>query len=488
MLVSGGWFRAAGFGRLVSDQPEQNPYSAPDPAQYGYSQYGQTPTQQPQNPYAQPGPPAQAQYPQAQYPQRQYPQAHHAQGQYDPWGQSIQAGWTPSPPPAASGGVRKKAILAGAVAVVVVTGGAVSYVAFQDKNNGGGAGSPKAAVATIVTSLSKSDLLGVLDDLPPAERASIHDSFVSQVSQLKRLKVLNSSADANKVSGVTFAAKGLTYGASVAVNDHVQLVTITGGTISINADAGKVPYTKAFVDAAFNGKAPTESHNQTIDIAKEAATSGEPLRIAVQKVAGKWYPSLMYTVVAAAASSDHLGIPTAADAIAPVGAGSADDAVRQMVTAATRQDFTSLIAGLDPNEDAALHDYGTLLIKNAPRPTNGSLDLRHITFTDTSVAGGTLVSLHERPVQLRRPGRDVDHRRSVRGGRSRVGRPRRCARCRPWTSTAPTCTSPRPSAPPWATCSRPSPRSAASAPSPPASGTSARSGRIPIWIFRSWAA
>ena len=222
MLVSGGWFRAAGFGRLVWDQPEQNPYSAPDPAQYGYSQYGQTPTQQPQNPYAQPGPPAQAQYPQAQYPQRQYPQAHHAQGQYDPWGQSIQAGWTPSPPPAASGGVRKKAILAGAVAVVVVTGGAVSYVAFQDKNNGGGAGSPQAAVGTIVTSLSKSDLLGVLDDLPPAERASIHDSFVSQVSQLKRLKVLNSSADANKVSGVTFAAKGLTYGASVAVNDHVQ--------------------------------------------------------------------------------------------------------------------------------------------------------------------------------------------------------------------------------------------------------------------------
>ena len=281
----------------------------------------------------------------------------------------------------------------------------MSYVAFQDKNTGGGAGSPQAAVSTIVTSLSKSDLLGVLDDLPPGERSSIHDSFVSQVSQLKRLKVLNSSANANKVSGVTFAAKGLTYGASVAINDHVQLVTVTGGTISVNSDASKVPYTKEFLDAAFDGKTPTQTQSQTIDIAAQAAKTGKPLRVATQKVGGKWYPSLMYTVLAAAANSDHLGTPTSADAIAPQGAGSADDAVRQMITAASRQDYRNIIALLDPNEDAALHDYGTLLLKSAPQPTNGQFSLKNITFTDAGVSGGTRVSLHS--VQFSSNGQDV---------------------------------------------------------------------------------
>ena len=289
--------------------------------------------------------------------------------------------------------------------MVVVAGGAVSYLAFQDKNTGGGAGSPQGAVSTIVTSLSKSDVLGVLDDLPPGERASLRDSFVAQVSQLKRLKVLNSAADPNKVSGVSFAAERLTYGASVVINDHVQLVTVTGGTISVDSDASKVPYTKEFLDAAFDGKAPSKTQSQTIDIASETAKSGKPLRIAVQKVGGKWYPSLTYTVVAAAAASDHLGNPTAANAIAPLGAGSADDAVRSLVTAATKQDYRGIIAGLDPSEDAALHDYGTLLLKSAPQPRSASVDLKNITFTDSSVPGGTRVSLHS--VQFTSDGQSV---------------------------------------------------------------------------------
>ncbi len=369
----------------IPDQPQQpNPQQPgqwgqqPDPGQYGQSnpgQYGQpNPGQYGQpnpGPYGQPNP--------GQY------------GQYsaDSYGQPIQAGWTPTGPgqPANS---RKRGMLAAAVAVVVVAGGGISYVAFQDQNGGGGAGTPKAAVGTIVSALSKSDLLGVLDSLPPAERASLHDSFVAQVSQLKRLQVLQKSADANKVSGVSFKATGLTYGATpTVVNDHVQLVTVTAGTIRVNSDASKVPYTKEFLDAAFDGKAPKQTSNQTIDIAAEARKSGEPLRIAVQKVNGKWYPSLMYTAVAASAD----GTPSPSDAIAAVGAGSADDAVRGLVTAAANQDYRGLIARLDPNEDAALHDYGSLLLRHAPSSANSSLSLRNFTFADTTVAGGTRVSL-----------------------------------------------------------------------------------------------
>jgi hypothetical protein len=193
---------------------------------------------------------------------------------------------------------------------------------------------------------------------------------------------------------VTFAATGLTYGSSVAVNDHVQLVTVTGGTIKLNSDASKVPYTKEFLDAAFDGKAPTQTNSQSVDLAKAAQQSGHPLRIAVQKVSGKWYPSLMYTVLAAEAQSDGLGNPSAADAIAPLGAGSADDAVRQMITAFTKKDYKSAIALLDPNEDQAIQDYGNLLLRHAPQATtNAPVDLKNITFTDSNAAGGTRVSL-----------------------------------------------------------------------------------------------
>jgi hypothetical protein len=52
-----------------------------------------------------------------------------------------------------------------------------------------------------------------------------------------------------------------------------------------------------------------------------------------------------------------------------------------------------LIARLDPNEDAALHDYGSLLLRHAPSGSTASVNLKNITLADTAVAGGTRVSL-----------------------------------------------------------------------------------------------
>jgi hypothetical protein len=372
----------------------QQPTPGPWAQQPGQGQYGQQPDsgQQPTSgPWAQQptsGPWAQ-QPGQGQYGQ-QPNSGPYGQHSADPYGQPIQAGWAPTGPGQPPKGGRRRGMLAAAVAVVVVAGGGISYVAFRDQNGGGGAGTPKAAVGTLVSALSKSDLLGVLDSLPPAERASLHDSFVAQVGQFKRLKVLQKSADANKVSGVTFKATGLTYASSPAVvNNHVQLVTVTAGTILLNSDTSKVPYTKEFLDAAFDGKAPNQTSDETVDIAAQTRKTGKPLRIAVQKVNGKWYPSLMYTAVAASVDST----PSATDAIAGVGAGTADDAVRGVVTAVAKQDYRGLIGRLDPNEDAALHDYGSLLLHNAPSSSNSSVSLSNITLTDTAVAGGTRVSL-----------------------------------------------------------------------------------------------
>ena len=108
-----------------------------------------------------------------------------------------------------SGG-RGKLIAAVAVAVAVVAGGAVTYQAVSDKN-AAGAASPKAAVQTIVADLNNSDLIGVLDDLAPGERAALASPAIDAINDLKRLHVLQQAANPSSVSGVQFKAQDLTF-------------------------------------------------------------------------------------------------------------------------------------------------------------------------------------------------------------------------------------------------------------------------------------
>ena len=58
-----------------------------------------------------------------------------------------------------------------------------------------GAGSPKEAVSKAITALQNGDLIGLLDDMPPGERAAISGPFQDDVTSLKRLGVLSPAAD-----------------------------------------------------------------------------------------------------------------------------------------------------------------------------------------------------------------------------------------------------------------------------------------------------
>ena len=368
-------------------------YQAP---QYGQPQYGQPQYGQPQ--YGQP------QYQAPQYQPIQYGQPQYGQPQYGQPPQHGQPGYQPpqygqpdtldAVPAGPARGRRTKVVLAASVAAIVIAGGLVSFVALRDKSSGAGASSPQGAVKSIVADLSKSDLLGVLDHLPPGERDALRDSFTDEVSQLKRLKVLNSSADPAKVNGVQITSTGLTFDPNdEVINDHVRIAKLTGGTITLNADASQVPYTKEFLDAAFpSGNAPSGKTTNTVDIAQEVAKSGHPARIAVQKVSGKWYPSLMYTILDAYTQDAGKAAPTASDAIAAVGAASPQDAARQIIDAALASDATKAIAILDPTDSAALHDYGKLLTDGS-QPEDPSFTIDDISFNTTSVPGGTRVSL-----------------------------------------------------------------------------------------------
>lgn len=293
--------------------------------------------------------------------------------------------WLPQPAPPAQPHHRR-GLVAAIVAVLVLAGGGVaSYFAFADSSTTGGAASPRAAVQNLVTDLNNADLVGLLDDLAPGERDALAAPIRDDIEQLKRLHVLSSDADGSSISGVTFAARNLTYAAKpTVINDHVQTVEVTGGTIDVSADAAKLPFSSQFVEVA----GPTGPHgtaHQHVDIAQAERDGGSPVWIATQQVGGRWYPSLFYTI-AAEATGNHA--PPAADRIPAVGASSPEDAVRQLVADLMRGDVGAALALASPDEMGVLHDYGGLLLRRVPHFGARGVSVTALDLTTTPLSGG----------------------------------------------------------------------------------------------------
>lgn len=249
---------------------------------------------------------------------------------------------------------------------------------------------------SLASSLGNGDLVGVLDDLAPAEATLLTDPIQDATGELKRLKVLDQSADPKSVTGLEIKTSGLQFdeNASQQVNDHVTIAKLTGGKITISSDLGKLPLAKEFLDEAFPGgtRAATGSSSETVDIAEEVRKSGEPVRIATVKVDGEWYPSLLYTV--ADYALEDAKKPWPKTSIPAGGAGSPNDAVKEMTQAALDANLERVIELLPPDEMGVLHDSGQALLDEAKgdaEPTGAKLlDLQ----TQTSdVTGGQRVTL-----------------------------------------------------------------------------------------------
>ena len=293
---------------------------------------------------------------------------------------------------------RTPALLAAAVAVVLVGGGTATYVAVSQQSGGGGS-SPQAAVRTFVGDLNKSDLLGVLDDLAPGERDALLNPFEDGITQEKRLHVLKPDADASKVSAISVSATGLTFASQDEVlNDHVRIVKLTGGTITVNADFSKLPFTDEFMKQLFPHGLPPASAPATVDIGQLVNTSGVPIEIATQKVGASWYPSILYTVAAYDVSSGG-ATPSASDYIGAVGASSPQDAVNQFIGALVAGDGQRAVQLTSPDEMAVLHDFGSqvaaALSSSAGSSGFGSsVKVSNLQLTTTAITGGQRVLFH----------------------------------------------------------------------------------------------
>jgi hypothetical protein len=366
------------WGHQQGDWPQQGQ------PPYGQPQYGQP--QQP--PYGQPqyGQPQQPPYGQPQYGQPQQPQYGQPQ---QPWG-------APPPMPLAPAPAKKgrgKLVAATVAAVVVIGGGVATYAAVSSSSGSGGSDNPKAAVQSLVSDLNKSDLIGVLDDLPPSERDAISKPFQQAVDSLKRNDVLRSDADLSNVSGVTVKTSNLTYAdKTISINDHVQIVQLTGGHIALNADATKAPFTSDFLRAVAPDGLASATASTSLDISDVVQETGRPVRIATQKSGDKWYPSLLYTIADNAATSSGLQAPSAADRIPATGAPSADEAARAIITDLVQGDVEQAIGLLSPDELAVMHDYGKLIVDRA-KYAAPDVQIKDLTFTDHPIDGGTRVVL-----------------------------------------------------------------------------------------------
>ncbi|WP_375477292.1 hypothetical protein [uncultured Jatrophihabitans sp.] len=296
------------------------------------------------------------------------------------------------PPPARSHG---RLIAATAAAVVVIGGGVATYAAVSSSSAGGGAASPQRAVTGLLADLGNADLAGALNDLAPSERVAISKPLLSTFDSLKRNDVLKPDANLGHVSGLTFKASDVTFaGKTITINDHVQIVELTGGTLTIGAAAARLPLTADFERAihAPATSATSAAQTTTIDIAKQVKQSGKPIRIAAQKSGGGWYPSVLYTIADNAATEAGLQAPAPADRIPNLGASSPDDAVRSAITALLHGDVERAIELTSPDELGVLHDYGKLVVEHGRyKPAN--VQLKDLQLADTPTSDGARVTL-----------------------------------------------------------------------------------------------
>jgi hypothetical protein len=362
-----------------SGDPQHGGWQPPPPA----GGTGGWPPPQPQPPHPQP-----AGWPAG--PQQPTPDQSTANAPQPGWGPPT-GSWEPLGPqggyPQPRSRVRGKLLASAAVVVALAAGSVATYIAVSDRNSNGAA-SPQQAVRSVVSDLNNSDLIGVLDDLAPGERDALVNPALDEINQLKRLKVLQRNANPSNVSGVTLHVQGLTFtDKTVKINDHVQIVQLTGGTLQVAADTAKVPFTRDFLDAAFPGGLPTQSNGATrIDIAEVVRENrgNRPIRIAAQRVGGKWYPSLFYTIADSAAQGRA---PASSDAIEAAGGSSPKDAVTRLVNALLRGDVRGAVKLLSPDELGVLHDYGGLFLRDGARVGQSGVTLKDLQVRTRSVSG-----------------------------------------------------------------------------------------------------
>jgi hypothetical protein len=255
------------------------------------------------------------------------------------------------------------------VAVVALVAGGIGAVTLL--GNRGGAGSATEAVTLLSQDLTAENYLSAFSRLHPAEAELFTDVGDLVVTELQRLDVLRPDADLNSSVGQT-TISDLRFDESAAeqVREDVVITKLVGGTITTEQNPEDIPFTDSFRALAFPDGLPPAEGPMTMDIAQIVAEQGEPIRLAAVRVDGSWYVSLFYT--AADYSLREEGQAWPQQSVAPRGAATPQDALRETAQALLDQDARRLVELAPPGELSVVHDIGEVLIADAGGTPTGA--------------------------------------------------------------------------------------------------------------------
>jgi hypothetical protein len=284
-------------------------------------------------------------------------------------------------------------VIGGLIAVVALLGAggfAVSQIVAGDD---GGASSPSDVGTQLMGSLSSEDALGVVDLLLPGEREVMRQPLIDFVDHLKRLKVVDESANLGKIGGIDLSFDNVQVESSATNVDDIADIHITAtGTASV--DGKTVPIGDLLINEAFGGERP--------DLSSDAQTTPIDWHLATVKRDGRWYLSAFYSIAENARAGEG-EIP--AEGVPLNGSDTPEDAVKTMFDAITDQDLEALIGSFNPHEAEALQRYAPMFLDDATNSIDnadpgfqvsdlkfsvtGSGDRRTVTIDEFTMKGGT---------------------------------------------------------------------------------------------------
>jgi len=296
--------------------------------------------------------------------------------------------------PAGTAGKRSRGkMFGGLVAVVALLGAggfAVSKIVTGDE---GGAANPAEVGTQLMDSLAAEDALGVVDLLLPGERDMMRQPLIDFVDNMKRLKVVDDSANLAKVGGIDLSFEDVQVETTETNVDDVSDIHITAtGTASVNGET--VPIGQLLIDKAFDGQRP--------DLDSEPQTSDIDWKLATVERDGRWYLSAFYSV---AENARQAGDDIPETGVALNGSATPEDAVRTLFDAISDLDVEGLIGALNPNEAEALQRYAPLFLDEATQglddadpgiqisdmkfSVSGTGDRRSVTIDEFTAKAGT---------------------------------------------------------------------------------------------------
>jgi hypothetical protein len=274
------------------------------------------------------------------------------------------------------------AVLAGSFAVVNLRAGGQT-----------GAASPDEAAEKFFDALSGEDLIGVLEMLDPAER-DVMLPFVQRLeSDLSRLGI-TTDMSLDDVPGFDLEVEGLEV-SSTSLTPGMAEITITGGVLRSRTEPGSVPIGEVLRDLI-------EANGGEVDIpaTEDQAQLDEDAEFffVATETDERWHLSLFFTIAEYARRDAGYALPDLGAGVAPQGAASPEDAVRQFIDAAAAMDLEGMIALLPPDQMRALHVYSPLFLEDAQtdieefRAEEGlNITVDGLEFDTSSVQGGTRV-------------------------------------------------------------------------------------------------